>query len=139
MKDLMLILHFIGLAMAVGTGFSNLFLGMVAGKLEPQERGSFMMKTSILIMMGKTGLVLLLISGFYMITPYWSVLGEMPLLVTKLVLVGILIFLVGMISALSGKAKRENNPALMAKVKPFGMAALFTGLAIVVCAVLTFH
>src|SRR5260370_28406931 len=93
MRDLMLIVHFIGLTMALGTGFANLFLGVAASKLEPAERGKFMSNTMILMRMGHTGLGLLLLSGFYLITPFWKTLGEMPTLIAKLCCIGLLVIL----------------------------------------------
>lgn len=78
MRELMLIIHFIGLAMALGAGFANVFLGAAASKLEPAERGRFMAKTMILGRMGQSGLLLLLLSGFYLIGPYRNALGDMP-------------------------------------------------------------
>jgi uncharacterized membrane protein len=139
MRDVMLIVHFIGLSMSLGTGFANLFLGMAAAKLEPAERGKFMSKTMILMRMGHTGLGLLLVSGFYMITPYWKVLGEMPVLIAKLCFVGLLVIMVSVITILAKKAQREGNPAMLMKLKPFGMLNFFVGITIVVLAVLSFH
>jgi hypothetical protein len=52
--------------------------------MEPAERGSFMSKTMILGRVGQIGLGLLILSGLYLITPYWEVLGVMPLLIAKL-------------------------------------------------------
>lgn len=139
MRELMLIIHFIGLTMALGAGFANLFLGSVASKLSPAERGSFMSKTRILGRMGQTGLGLLLFSGFGLITPYWKVLGDMPLLIAKLTLVGILLILVTSILLIMRKSQKENNPALLAKIKPLGMLNFLIGIAIVILAVLVFH
>lgn len=139
MREFMLIIHFIGLTMALGAGFANLFLGSVASKLQPAERGSFMSKTRILGRMGQIGLGLLLFSGFGLITPYWKVLDEMPLLITKLTLVGILLILVSSILLIMKKSKKENNPALLAKIKPLGMLNFLIGIAIVIVAVLVFH
>lgn len=139
MRDLMLIVHFIGLAMALGTGFANLFLGVVASKLEPAEKGSFMSKTLILGRMGQIGLVLLILSGFYLMTPYWQALGSMPLLIIKLILVTLLVILVTIIILIVRKSKKESNPALLAKIKPFGIMNFLLGVAIVVFAVLIFH
>src|SRR6185436_1802645 len=107
MRDLMLLIHFIGLAMAVGTGFANLFLGVAASKLEPAERGKFMSNTMILTRMGHTGLGLLLLSGFYLITPFWKTLGEMPLLIVKLSLVGLQVILVSVLTIMVRKAKQQ--------------------------------
>ncbi|MBK9196892.1 MAG: hypothetical protein IPO17_18315 [Flavobacteriales bacterium] len=42
MREPMLILHFIGLAMGLGSGLSFLFLGAAAGKMEPAKRREFM-------------------------------------------------------------------------------------------------
>jgi uncharacterized membrane protein len=139
MKDLMLIIHFIGLTMSLGTGFANLFLGMAAAKLEPAERGKFMANTMILMRMGHTGLALLLLSGFYLITPYWETLGEMPFLIAKLAMVTLLIILVSGITIIARKALREGNAATLMKLKPFGMLNFFVGITIVVLAVLSFH
>ena len=137
MRELLLVIHFIGLTMALGAGFANLFLGTVASKLEPAERGSFMSKLVILGRMGQTGLGLLLLSGFGLITPYWKALGQMPFLIAKLSLVALLLISVGIILSLLSKAK--GNPAILAKIKPFGILNFFLGIAIVILAVLTFH
>lgn len=139
MREPLLIIHFIGLAMALGAGFANLFLGTVASKLEPAERGSFMSKLFVLGRMGQIGLSLLLLSGFGLITPYWKVIGEMPFLIAKLSLVALLLISVSRILFLASKARKENNPAIMLKIKPLGMLNFFLGIAIVILAVLTFH
>jgi uncharacterized membrane protein len=135
----MLILHFIGLAMALGTGFANLFLGIAASRLEPAERGKFMSNTLILMRMGHTGLALLLLSGFYLIAPFWKTLGEMPLLMAKLCFVALLVIMVSIVTVLASKARQQNNPAMLMKLKPFGMLNFFIGITIVVLAVLSFH
>lgn len=135
----MLIIHFLGLTMAMGAGFANLFLGTVAAKLDPAERGSFMAKTAVLGRMGQIGLGLLLLSGLGLATPYWKVLDEMPLFIAKLSLVVLLLIVVSRILFLVSKAKKEKNPAIMGKIKPLGILNFFIGIAIVVLAVLVFH
>jgi hypothetical protein len=59
MHELMLVIHFIGLAMALGAGFANLFLSSVASKLEPAERGSFM--STMILDMGQWDLIVALV------------------------------------------------------------------------------
>lgn len=139
MRVFMLILHFLGLAMALGTGFANLFLGRVAAKLEPAERGAFMSKLMVLGNVGRAGLALLVVSGIYLITPYWEILGEMPFLLAKLVLIGVLLILVVTMGVVISRARKRNDPAMLAKLKPLGMMNFFVGIAIVVCAVMAFH
>jgi uncharacterized membrane protein len=139
MRELMLVIHFIGLAMALGAGFSNLFLGTVASKLEPAERGSFMSKIMILGRMGQIGLGLLLLSGFYLATPYWKVLGDMPWLIAKLCVVALLLISVSTVIIMMNKAKKQGNPAMLAKIRPLALLNFFIGITIVILAVLTFH
>lgn len=139
MHELMLVVHFVGLAMALGAGFSNLFLGRVAAKLEPAERGSFMSRIMILGRMGQIGLGLLLLSGFYLITPYWKVLDDMPWLVAKLSVVALLLVSVTTVLTIVNKAKKQGNPAMLAKIKPLAMFNFFIGIIIVILAVLTFR
>ncbi len=139
MHDLMLILHFVGLTMALGAGFANLFLGRVAAGLEPAERGAFMSKTFVLGTMARIGLGLLLISGFYLITPYWKVLGGMPYLIAKLALVAVLLILVIAISVIASRARKQGNPGMMGKLRPIGIINFLVGIAIVILAVMAFH
>jgi uncharacterized membrane protein len=137
MHDIFLFFHFIGLAMAVGTGFANLFLASAASKMQPAERGAFMSKTMVLVRMGQIGLGLLLITGFYLITPYWKVLGSMPTLIAKLTCVGLLLIMVVVTSLMAKKAKKD--PSIFAKLRPLGLLNFFIGLTIVILAVFTFH
>ncbi len=139
MHDLFLFLHLIGLSMAVGTGFANLFLASAAAKLDPAERGTFMSRTMVVVRMGQIGLGLLVLSGLYLMTPYWSVLSEMPTLMAKLTCVVLVLVLVTVMTLVARKARQTNNPALLMKLKPWGMVNFFLGLTIVVLAVLTFH
>ena len=89
--------------------------------------------------MGQIGLGLLLISGFYMITPYWGSLMEMPLLMAKLGLVLAIAILVTVISLRVKKSQKEGNPALLMTIKPLGMANFFIAITVVILAVLIFH
>ena len=139
MKVLMLILHFIGLTMGLGTGFANAFLGSVASRMSPGEATKFRIRLLVLSKMGYIGIGLLLISGLYLITPYWKVLSSMPLLVCKLFLVGLLILLITLIGIAGRKAKTGNADIQFKKMERLGKLALLTGLAIVVLAATVFH
>jgi hypothetical protein len=63
----------------------------------------------------------------------------MPTLIAKLCFVGLLVILVSVITILVKKALKEGNPAMLMKLKPFGMLNFFVGITIVVLAVLSFH
>jgi uncharacterized membrane protein len=135
----MLIVHFIGLAMGIGTSIGFMFLGMAASKMEKEEGQKFMLKAFALSKMGQFGLVFLLLSGGYLMTPYWSALGDMPLLATKLVLFIVLGGLIGMIGSNAKKAAKGDTETYMKKIEPMGRISLLVGLTIVALAVLSFH
>ncbi len=138
MRDAMLIVHFIGLAMGLGTSLGFLFLGTAASKMKKEEGQSFMMKSSSLSKMGQTGLVVLVLSGGYLMTPHWKSLGTMPLMIGKLVLVLALGALLGIMSAKMKKVKKGD--VLQMKSLPIlSRIALLVSLTIVILAVLNFH
>ena len=139
MRETMLIFHFIGLAMGLGTGFAHAFLGSVTTKMQADEATKFRLHSLVLGRMGHIGITLLLISGFYLITPYWKVLGSMPLLIVKLSLVFLLIILITLIGIAGRKAKQGDAVAQFKKMEVLGKLTLLVGIAIVVVAVAVFH
>lgn len=138
-RDVALILHFIGLAMGLGTGFAHLFLGLAASKMEKSVADDFHVKALAVDQMGTIGIVLLILSGGYLMTPYWSSLSESPLLMAKLALVVILTILIGMLISLGKKVKAENGGPALDKMEKIGKITLPLGIIIVILAVLVFH
>lgn len=138
MREAMLILHFIGLTMGLGTGFAHAFLGSVTASMSAAEATKFRLHSLVLSKMGNTGIVLLLISGFYLITPYWKVLTDMPWLMVKLGLVLSLVVLIICINVLGGKAKTGDPEPQFKKMATLGKFTLILGLAIVIVAVKVF-
>jgi uncharacterized membrane protein len=139
MREAMLILHFIGLSMGLGTSFAHAFLGIAAAKMSPEEVVKFRVHTLVLGNMGNVGIGLLVISGLYLITPFWSVLTTMPLLMTKLALVIILIALIIAINVLVKKARSGDAQVQLQKMATLGRMTLVVALTIVVLAVFVFH
>lgn len=139
MRDVMLIVHFIGLAMGLGTGFAHAFLGAAASKMSPADATKFKMNSLVISYMGHVGIALLLVSGFYMITPYWRVLSSYPWLIVKLSLVAILTVLIVLISIAARKAKNGDEERQLAIMKKLGQMTLPIGIAIVIIAVKVFH
>jgi uncharacterized membrane protein len=139
MREVMLILHFIGLAMGMGTGFAHAFLGAATTKMSNEEATKFRLNTLVLGKMGHIGIALLLISGFYLITPYWKVLTSTPLLMVKLALVLVLIVLIAMINIAGKKAMNGDAERQFKKMKTMGKLTLIISLGIVIVAVNIFH
>lgn len=139
MREVMLIVHFIGLAMGLGTGIGFIFLGAAASKLEKSEQPKFMMTAFSLSGMGQIGVVLLVISGGYLMSPYWKVLTETPLLMVKLSLVVLLIILIITNSIFISKVRKGEAAKYLPKIPVIGRLTLLTALAIVALAVYVFH
>ena len=135
----MLIIHFLGLAMALGTSFAFFFLGVAGSKMEKEERQRFTFDTFALSRMSHIGLTLLILSGLYMMTPYWKTLGERPLLIAKLSMVLVLIISISVMSVYSSRAKKGEPEANLKKIANLGKVSLITGMIIVMLAVLNFH
>ena len=138
MREFMLILHFVGLAMGIGTSFAFMFLGIAGSKLGQEERVKFALNTFSLARMGHIGLTLLILSGGYLMTPYWVVLTAKPLLIAKLILVLTLVICIVIISMATSRVKKGDMSGFK-KIVTLGRVALLTGLSIVVLAVLVFR
>jgi uncharacterized membrane protein len=135
----MLIVHFIGIAMGVGTSLAFMFLGIASSKLSKEEATKITLHNFALSKMGQIGLVLLLVSGGYLMTPYWGSLGANALLVIKLTLFVVLGAVIGMVGAKAKKAKLGDTDKHLNSIKTLGSFAMLLGLTIIVLAVLVFH
>ena len=139
MHDLALILHFLGLAMGLGTPIAFLFLGIQGSKMELPERRNFQRNTQTLSKMGKIGLLLLILSGLLLMRPYWNSLTSTPLLMIKLALVICLVIAIGAMHIAQGKRARTTDPTQQQSIERWGKISLITSLAIVILAVFIFH
>jgi uncharacterized membrane protein len=139
MRETMLILHFIGLSMGLGTSFAHAFLGIATAKMSPEEVIKFRVHSLVLSNMGNVGLGLLVVSGLYLITPYWSILTSLPLLMGKLVLVVVLTILILMINTFARRARNGDAEFYLKKMEKLGKMTLIIALTIVVLAVCVFH
>ncbi len=139
MRDAMLIVHFIGIAMSAGTSLGFLFLAKASKGLSPDEALKFRLNSFSLSKMGNIGLILLFISGGYLMTPYWKSLGSMPLLMIKLVLFLAIGAFIGIMSSKVKKAKKGDAETHLKSVSTLGNLAAITVLVIITLAVLSFH
>lgn len=139
MKDTMLILHFIGLAMGLGTSFTHAFLAKTLSKLGRSEAAKFQLQLKALSQMGTIGTLLLLFSGIYLILPYWSALLLLPLLMLKLVLFFILIVLILLINQVTKKNIKNGTEDNLKGIETMGKLTLIIAIAIVILAVSIFH
>ena len=142
---IILFLHFIGLALGVGTSFAMLTLGAASRELAPEDRMKFMMRVSALRKNGSSGLGLLILTGLAMVIMRgpsavfaWGG-GAFHL---KLTLVVILCGFFGYMQVLTKKIREAGSggggSALMAKVPKISMIMLGLSVAIVAAAVAAF-
>jgi uncharacterized membrane protein SirB2 len=140
--DALLITHFIGLALAVGTGFANMRLALATSDMAPEVRTQFFLRVFALSKNGSIGFALLIASGLGML----FVRGFGPMFAlgggtfhAKLALVVIMIGLMGFMHAQMKRAREAQGGPAMALIPKIGRAMLITGVAIVILAVLSFH
>lgn len=139
MRETALILHFIGLTMGLGTSFAHAFLDRIISKMDKEEAIKFRLQAMTLSRMGYIGIALLIISGVYLILPYWPTLPSNPLLILKLVLVLILVILILLIGHGAKEAFKGNAEKNLKKIEPMGKLTLFIGIVIVALAVFIFR
>jgi uncharacterized membrane protein len=142
MYTTLLVLHFIGLALGVGTGFAQMTLGIATRNLAPPERAQFMMRASALGRNGSIGLALLIVTGIGMMllrgvsaTMEWGG-GAFH---AKLTLVVVAIFVFGYLQVLVRRVRREGGGPAMATLPKVGQVMLLVGIAIVICATIAFQ
>lgn len=142
MREVLLIVHFIGLALGLGTSFAYMALGIATKDMPPPERGAFYMRAFTLSRNANIGLALLIASGVALIfvngAEATMAAGGLWFKI-KLGLVVVLSVLVAIINSLVAKVKREGPGPTMAKIPKISPFALLTTLLIVITAVLAFH
>jgi hypothetical protein len=140
--NVILFLHFIGLALGVGTTFATVTLGASARDLSPEERAKFMLRASVLRKNGSYGLLLLILSGIGLLV----VRGPQAVFAwggaafhLKLTLVVILIGLFGYLQVVGKKVREAGGGPLMARLPKLSLAMLVLSVAIVAAAVAAFQ
>ncbi len=139
MRVAMLIIHFLGLTMGLGSSFAFLFLGIAGSKMEKEEGKKFALNTFAISAMGQLGVIMLIISGLYLMTPYWRILSAQPLLIAKFILVLVLTVTVILLSIYTNRAKKGETEANLKKIAKLGKVSLLSGITIVILAVLVFQ
>jgi uncharacterized membrane protein len=142
MYTALLVLHFIGLALGVGTGFAQMTLGIATRDMAPQERAQFFQRAYALGRNGSVGLLLLLVSGIGM-TAMRGITATLQwgggAFHAKLTLVLVMIFVFGYLQVLVRRARREGGGPAVAQIANVGRVMLLLGIAIVIFAVIAFQ
>jgi hypothetical protein len=138
-NKILLMLHFIGLAMGFSVAFANIVMAIVMSKAAPQEKpilGRFPLAMS---KVGYIGLTVLWVTGVTMVFTRWHGFSTLPpTFHMKLTAVVLLTITVGYIHAQEIKLKKGNTTAL-ARIEKAGKASALFALIAVIFAVLTFN
>jgi hypothetical protein len=138
LKDILLIVHFLGLMLGAGGGFGSMVAMRYAGGLAPEQVGVIRGLTPILARVALTGLVLMLATGIAMIMLVYNGGDLGPMFTTKMVFVTTLTLAAIGTEITYGQVKRGNVKAA-ARLPVLGPIAGISSLLAVTFAVLTFH
>ncbi len=138
----LLVIHFLGLALGVGASFALFTLRGAVGDLEPSERAKFMVRAMRVAKNGSYGVLLLLLSGlgmFFMRGPGAVMAAGGPAFHAKLTLVVILCGAVGYAQVLGKRAREAGGGPALAALAKVSNAVLGLGVAIIIAAVIAFQ
>jgi uncharacterized membrane protein len=135
----LLVLHFLGMAMGLATGFGNMVMGAVMAKASPEERKGLMKYPPVLARVGDIGLVLLWLTGLSLVFLKWGGFGNMPgLFHAKLTAVVLMTLTIGYIHS---QAKRgfAGDMGALGRMQIAGKITFLLAVTAVVLAVWTFN
>jgi uncharacterized membrane protein len=138
----LLMIHFLALALGVGTSFAMLTLGIIGAGMEPTERRAFMLRIMAVSKNGSIGFLLLVLSGlgmFFMRGPASVMAAGGPAFHAKLTLVVIMAGVLGYSQVLRKRARVNGDAKAWAAIPKVGTALLALSIAIVVAAVIAFQ
>jgi hypothetical protein len=138
-NKVLLMIHFLGLAMGLAVPFANMTMMGLISKAQPPEKlvlGRFPLAMS---KVGKIGLLILWATGITMVFTRWSGFSTLPRTFdVKMTAVLLLTITVGYIHYLESRV-RKGDVAAIVRIQAAGKIALVLALTAVVFAVLTFN
>ena len=137
-NEILLILHFVGLAMGLALPFSSMVMHGLLAKAAPAEQAVLERFPPAMSRVGDIGLMLLIVTGVTMVFTKYGGFTELPWQFrVKMAAVVLLVALVGYIHMLMGKARR-GDAAAGARVPAVGRITFLLGLIAVIFSVLAF-
>jgi len=140
--DLLLMLHFFGLAMGLSVGLSNMVMMALISKASGPDQAVLSRFPPAMMRVGDIGITLLWLSGLGMLfTRYGGFSGISALGWTLHVKLTAVVILTGLIGYLHGTMRKARNgdKAAAAMLPKLGRVAFLMAVTAIVFAVLTFH
>lgn len=136
---MMLIFHFLGLVMSLGSMITFLVMRRSCSKVSSFESEYLLQNVRRFLRMSHIGLGIMFVTGGYLMTPYWGTLAQMPLLHIKFT---IFLLWYGTLIALSiytKKAVKSQIKLCDPRIGFLSMISVVFGISAVVMAVSQFH
>ena len=136
MREVLLVLHFLGLIIGAGSGFALFFISILAPRWPAAERREMMIRLFPLRYASYAGLLLLILSGGGLLMPYMRGLAQMPWFWLKLAGVTVIVWCA--ILGVLCMRRVASEPSALAKLPLLGKISFAASVLVVLCAVLTF-
>jgi hypothetical protein len=138
-RDILLLIHFMGLVMGAGSGFALFVIGFLSKQFPESTRAEILVKLFPLRYISYLGLLLLLVSGIPLLIPYGAAIHLMPLVMVKLTAVLIIVSLSIYGTLQMQLAKKGNLGVYLKRLKLVGQLSFLFSLIAIICAVYSFH
>jgi uncharacterized membrane protein len=137
-NQLLLIAHFLGLALGFSVSFANIAMSGLLAKATPQERVVLSRFPPVMSRVGTLGLIVLWTSGLILVYTRWNGFGTLPWQFhVKLTAVVLLTITVSIIHRLQHRV-RGGDASAAVRIETLGKLATALAVIAVVFAVLTF-
>jgi hypothetical protein len=134
----LMVLHFLGLALGLSTGFANMVMAGLIAKAAPNEKAVLARFPPAMSRVGAIGLVLLWGSGIAIVLTRYGTFSILPRpFIVKLSAVVLLTLIVGYIHVLMPRAQR-GDAAAVARIQTLGKMTGPLALIAIIFAVITF-
>jgi hypothetical protein len=138
LDQFLMVVHFLGLAMGLSTGFANMVMAGLITKAAPNERAVLSRFPPAMSRIGVVGLAMLWGSGLAIVFTRYGTFSILPRpFIVKLAAVVILTLIVAYINILMPKAQR-GDAAAQARIKTLGMLTGPLAIVAIIFAVITF-
>ncbi len=141
MDNFMFIIHIVGVALAVGTGFAIVALKMGSADMPKAEREPYMLRGFVVTNIGAIGIVFVLVSGLVMFFQDSEALIQKggPFLWVKIVIFVLYLIVFVILRQRVSKARLTNGGPLMINMSKFVIVMNVLGIMLIVISVLAFH
>lgn len=139
MKDLFLLVHFIGLIVGAGTAFAVFSISYLAPKFPAAARRDVLIQLFPLRYISYIGLILLIVSGGLLLMPMGMQVASQPGFIIKMVFVAVIAAasIFGIIQMRRARKSADTNAFKLLGYA--GKVSVASSMAVVLCAVYTFH